>query len=189
MGVTRDNEPAASAATVPEPSESVERPRRSRSAGQASGAAAARRAAASPLRLYKPGQGVYVRWGTAAGAGVLAVGGANFLYDQLALLNNLVIQTLVPVAVLVVLGVTIFRLVGQNRKVVEFMIATEGELRKVSWPSTKEVLGATRVVIVTVLALSFILFVVDMVSIIVFSLIHLLRIDVLGRLFRTAGNT
>jgi preprotein translocase SecE subunit len=187
MGLNDDKERSVSAATMPEPQQPQEPSRRRAAAPKPR--APQRPGGGSPLRLYKPGQGVYVRWGTAAGAGVLAVGCANFLYDQLALVNNLWVQTLVPVAVLVFLGVMIFRMIGQKRAVVEFMIATEGELRKVSWPSNKEVLGATRVVIVCVLALSFLLFLVDMVSIVVFSLINLLRIDVLGRLFSAGGNT
>ncbi|MBS3820407.1 MAG: preprotein translocase subunit SecE [Planctomycetes bacterium] len=45
----------------------------------------------------------------------------------------------------------------------DFLIATEGEMKKVSWSSRKEVIGSTKVVIVTTFILAAILFIVDLV--------------------------
>jgi len=58
------------------------------------------------------------------------------------------------------------------------MIATEGEMKKVNWSSRKEVFGATRVVIVMVLALASFLFVVNMAFIILFKSIKVLKIPI-----------
>lgn len=136
---------------------------------------------ASPLRIYKPNQGVYLRWGSAIAAGVLGLAFARFLYDQLAWFG-FEVQTLLPLAIFIVLGMFAFRLLGQTKSVVDFMIATEGEMRKVNWSSRKEVIGATRVVIVVLLAMGFFLFIVDLLFIFFFEMIGVLHIGVLQRL-------
>ncbi|MBP9025581.1 MAG: preprotein translocase subunit SecE [Phycisphaerae bacterium] len=136
------------------------------------------RPAVSPLKIYKPGQGKHVRWGSAIGAGVIAVAGVRFFYEwlRLPLGDNLVLRTLIPVAVLAALGWLIFWLVFQKHTTVDFMIATEGEMKKVNWSSRKEVLGATKVVIFTVLALGFLLFIVDTLFMLAFSGMGVLKI-------------
>lgn len=142
---------------------------------------------ASPLKIVKPTQGTHVRWATAAGAGVLAVSGAHFVWEKIRLFSfieaNFALRTLVPVAVLLGAAWLIFWLVGRKQNVVDFLIATEGEMKKVNWSSRREVWGATRVVIVTVLALSFILFVVDIFFIVFFSSLGVLKFDLFTQLF------
>ncbi len=54
----------------------------------------------------------------------------------------------------------IFKLVNAPR-VANFLIETEGEMKKVTWPGKPQVMGATGVVIVTVLILATCLFVYD----------------------------
>jgi preprotein translocase SecE subunit len=143
------------------------------------------RPATSRSKIYKPGQGKHVRWGTAIGAGVVAAAGARFLYEWLPLPlgwlklpqgYELAVRTLVPVALLALLGWLIFWLVFQKRGPVDFMIATEGEMKKVNWSSRKEVLGATKVVIFTVLALGSLLFIVDTLFMLAFSGLGVLKI-------------
>jgi preprotein translocase SecE subunit len=150
------------------------------------------RAGGSPFAIYKAGQGTYVRWGSAAGAALIAVAGIFFLNDQLsrfALTQQtlLTVQTISSVVLLVVAGVVIFWLVGRKRNFVDFLVATEGEMKKVNWSTRREVIGATKVVIVTVLALSFILFVVDLFFIFFFSAIGVLKVDILKGLFGGGG--
>jgi preprotein translocase subunit SecE len=89
----------------------------------------------------------------------------------------------VPVVALLAMAYLIFWLVGRKPNVVDFMIATDGEMKKVNWSTRREVWGATRVVIVTVLALSVILFVVDMFFIFFFSALGVLRFDLMSELF------
>lgn len=170
--------------TVAEQAEKERRVDRGRQARRARGPAASspsprHAGAGSPLRIFKPGQGGYVRWGTAIGCAVITVAGAHFVYEQMArFTTDLWWRVLVPVAILVVLGYLVFRLVGQSKTAVDFMIATEGEMKKVNWSSRKEVFGATRVVIVMVLALASFLFVVNMVFIIFFKSIKVLKIPI-----------
>lgn len=146
-------------------------------------------AAGSPFRIYKSGQGVYVRWGSAGAAAVVAIAGVAFLAEQLTRFGfgssglSQTIQTLIPVAVLVSFAYLIFRFVGQHHGVVDFMIATEGEMRKVNWSTRKQIIGHTKVVIFTVLILGLILFVVDVLFMVFFSGIGVLRVDLLGRMF------
>ncbi len=129
--------------------------------------------------IYKPNQGTRVRWGSAIGAAVLCAWGAQFVWTWMPrIVNNQTARTLVPVALLVIAAYFIFRLIGQNRRIVDFMIATESEMKKVNWSTRREVLGATRVVIFTVFAMSFLLFLVDLLFILFFSSINVLRIDV-----------
>ena len=137
----------------------------------------------SAFTIYKPGQGQYTRWCTAIASGVILVGFAAFLREQLTRFQNEWIEYLLPAAALAILMYLLFRLLGKNRTVVDFMIATEGEMKKVNWSTRREVLGATRVVIVTMLSLAIILFVVDMFFMFFFESIGVLRIGMLGRLF------
>jgi preprotein translocase SecE subunit len=86
------------------------------------------------------------------------------------------------VVVLAAIGVGVFYLVGQNPRVVDFLVATESEIKKVNWSTRREVIGATRVVIVTVLALGFLLFLVNLVFIILFERIGVLRTNMSGQI-------
>jgi preprotein translocase SecE subunit len=149
-----------------------------------SASTAARAAGGGPgfFHIYKPGQGALLRWSTAAGAGIVALAGAAFLSDQLAWFSETV-RVLVPILFLVAMAILIFRLVAQKRSVVEFLIATEGEMKKVNWSTKREVIGSTKVVIVTILALGLILFLVDILFMLFFSSIGVLEIDVFKALF------
>jgi preprotein translocase SecE subunit len=144
---------------------------------------------ATPFWVYKPGQGSRVRWGTAIGALVIAIGGVSFAYEYLRLPfgDNLAARTLIPVALLAVVGWVVFWLVAQKRGTVDFMIATEGEMKKVNWSSRKEVLGATKVVIFTVLAMGAILACVDLIFIKFFQFINVLKIGDVSKMVGSGG--
>jgi len=137
------------------------------------------------LHLYKAGQGAYVRWVTAAAVGIVVCGIANFLYEQLARVGSdlLWVQVFIPVIILLILGYVTFKFLGQNKSVVDFMIATEGEMKKVNWSTRREVLGATKVVIATVLALGATLFAANILFMFVFESIGVLKIGMLSRMF------
>lgn len=144
----------------------------------------------SPIDLYKSGRGVYVRWCTAAGAGILLLAGGNFIYEQLGRVDfgqSLIWRYVIPL-VLVALGAYgIFLLCGRNRRLVDFFIATEDEMRKVNWSTRREVAGATRIVIFVLLLLGFILFFVDIIFMFFFQMIGVLRVGTLTSLFGGGG--
>lgn len=159
-------------------------------AGESPRAIAASEAArgGSPFEVYKSGQGTYVRFGTAVGGACIALGFVYFVYEQMAAFTfeqstMTIVRTSVTALLLAATAWLIFHLVGQRRNVVDFLIATEGEMKKVNWSSRKEVFGATKVVIVTVLALGIMLFLVDVLFILFFVAIKVLRIDILSGLF------
>jgi len=143
------------------------------------------------LRIYKQGQGFYIRVGTAIGAGVLIVAGAVFLYNELGgggwmsrdSRHFLPIQWGVTTGFIVIMGAFIYWLVGRSRKINDFFIATEGEMKKVSWSTRKEVVRSTKVVIISVIILGVFLFLCDMIFILIFSSINVLKGPGLERLF------
>jgi preprotein translocase subunit SecE len=140
------------------------------------------------LEFYKRGQGYYTRLGTALGSGLLAVLGCWALYNRLGGITtgNIVtanvktwIQTGIPTVLFLVLGWVIFKAVNVPRYA-DFMIATEGEMKKVSWSTRKEIVTSTRVVIFTVLLMSILLAVVDYGFAKLFTWMHVLKIIVIG---------
>lgn len=158
--------------------------------GAGGGYSADRKTSESPgfFHILKPGQGSFVRWGTAVATGIIAVSFASFLSDQMRLVTNLeTVQYFVPVVVLAALAIIIFRLIAQNRKVVDFLILTEREMKQVNWSTRREITGHTKVVIFVLLALGFILFVVDVLFIWFFDWIGVLRIGLLERMLGGGG--
>ncbi len=132
------------------------------------------------FEVYKPGQGYYTRMCTAVGGGVLILGAGNFLFNQLeAFVGDATwtkwMQMGVPALVVVGLGLALYWLVGVKRGTCDFLIATEGEMKKVSWSSRNELVGSTKVVIVTTLFMALLLFVVDMLFIEFFRFINVLE--------------
>ncbi len=130
---------------------------------------------------YKPEQGPRVRNWTAGGAGLLAALGAKFVYERLAVYRtdewwSLLIVYGIPVALVVGLGYLIFWIVYRHRPSGDFLIATEGEMKKVSWSTRREVIGATKVVILVTLLLAALLGVVDLIFMLFFQWIGVLKV-------------
>lgn len=110
---------------------------------------------------YKPLQGRRARLATAIGLGAVVLLGLVQLYYQLGDYPRTT-QLAVPVVVGAVLGWLLYRVV-EYPPFVEFLIATEAEMNKVSWTSKDELRRATIVVLVTVALMAFFLFGVDFV--------------------------
>jgi preprotein translocase subunit SecE len=91
-------------------------------------------------------------WGCYALAGKLGGYGGVGIYLRFG----------IPLVVLAGLGLLMFWLVNRPKNA-DFLIATEGEMKKVSWSSRKEVIGSTKVVIVTTFIMAALLFLVDMI--------------------------
>lgn len=114
-------------------------------------------------KIYKPGQGKYTRLGSGFAAAAIVVVGCVSLYRLLSDGDrSLWITTMVPVVIAVGLIAVVCWLM--NKPVVaDFMIAAEGELKKVNWSSRKEVAVSTIIVIVVVFAMAILLGVTDVV--------------------------
>ncbi|HHT9119283.1 MAG TPA: preprotein translocase subunit SecE [Candidatus Hypogeohydataceae bacterium YC41] len=139
------------------------------------------------LEIYKKNQGVYARVSLGAGLGILALMAAHSLYGSLielpelypgarvplvdvpftwGLLSSLVFFTLsafLVAATTIGLETGVKTLDNTSKKTVEFLIETQGELQKVSWPTREELTGSTVVVIVSVIILGIYIFAVDWV--------------------------
>jgi len=63
------------------------------------------------------------------------------------------ISTMVPAGLFVILALLIFWLVNKQ-SVADFMIAAEGEMKKVSWSSRQEITVSTIIVIVVVVLMA-----------------------------------
>ncbi|HUX02077.1 MAG TPA: preprotein translocase subunit SecE [Phycisphaerae bacterium] len=118
------------------------------------------------LQLYKIGQGRYLRAGTGVAVALVDLVVAYYLYT---LLLKYVADTLtykvylaygIPAVLFAGLGVAAFFYMNRPN-VVDFLVATESEMKKVSWSSRAELLGSTGVVILTVVALADLIFLLD----------------------------
>ncbi|HHN77587.1 MAG TPA: preprotein translocase subunit SecE [Phycisphaerales bacterium] len=58
-------------------------------------------------------------------------------------------------------SVAVYWFVGSNRRTVDFLINTDGEMRKVNWSTKKEIIGSTQVVIVAAFIIAAFLFLID----------------------------
>ena len=92
----------------------------------------------------------------------------------------------VPAAVGLVFGWLIFRLV-QYPPFVEFLIATEAEMNKVSWTSRDDLYRATTVVLTTVVLVAVFLFAVDWIWSNLLQILGVLKFGGGGAFGSTAG--
>ena len=86
--------------------------------------------------------------------------GAAALSGKLGAYAPPYIQFGVPALLMVALGLFAFWMVNRPKSA-DFLIATEGEMKKVSWSSKKEIIGSTKVVIIAVFMMAALLYVVD----------------------------
>ncbi len=140
-----------------------------------------RRPAGGFLTQYKPDQGKAIRTGTFVGLGLLIVWGAVSVKDQLTFYEGdeawrLLITPGIPILVAVVLGALAWRVSFVSKKSSDFMIGTEGEMKKVSWSTKREVIGSTKVVIMFTFMLALLLFGVDLVFQTAFQWIGVLKL-------------
>lgn len=119
------------------------------------------------LGLYKSDQGYWTRMLSMIGAGVLVLSGGMWLWNEIAKSdlsmsdNAIYYQGIAAGLVFAVGGFICYWLIYAKPGTAEFLIATEGEMKKVNWSTRKEVLGSAWVVIAISVIISAIIFVVD----------------------------
>ncbi|UCD51351.1 MAG: preprotein translocase subunit SecE [Phycisphaerales bacterium] len=119
-------------------------------------------------KIYKPGQGKYTRLCSGFTVAVIAAMGCWRLYEKLGATDlNLWIVSLVPVVAFAVFAGLIYWLLNKAL-LADFMIAAEGELKKVNWSSRREEVVSTIVVIVVLVGMAVLLGTTDMVFRLVF---------------------
>lgn len=109
--------------------------------------------------IYKRTQGRIARQVTFAAVAISIALGCWQLSNHWADANQ-VYQFLIPGALLAVGLWTAYRAVNYP-KFADFLIAVEAEMNKVSWPSRKELIRSTIVVLVTIFLLASVLFLYD----------------------------
>lgn len=113
--------------------------------------------------IYKRGQGKNTRLCSAFAVALIAGLGCLRLFSKLEAaswgLSNkttMWIATMVPAGLFVALALLIFWLVNKS-SIADFMIAAEGEMKKVSWSSRQEITASTIIVIVVVIVMAVLL--------------------------------
>ena len=131
------------------------------------------------LRFYKHGQGKLSRGVAALTVGLLGAFGCYRLYlwlggfkafrDELQGLEGILgtdiqvnLALVCSVGALALLTTGVY-LLSNNAKVADFLLDTEAELKKVSWPSRREVLKSSAVVMVVVALLGLYILLLDTV--------------------------
>ncbi len=129
-------------------------------------------------RVYKLGQGYWTRLLSGLGGGVLLVSLAFWLYNEVLKVQlgvGLEMRAAIAVGLVIIGGLFLFYLVGAAPRSCDFLIATEGEMKKVNWPSRKEIIGSTWVVICGVIIITAILFASDVLFALLFKKLQILK--------------
>ena len=128
------------------------------------------------LLRYKPGQGYYTRTLSFFWFLTLAMAMGGFLWQQLKAVKDHAIywQSGALVGVAFIFIPLLYWIINKP-KIADFMIATEQEMRKVNWPTRKEIVGSTVVVIGGTLLFAALLFVIDIAFASFFSSIGILK--------------
>lgn len=71
------------------------------------------------------------------------------------------VQASIAGVILLIGSVLIYLFVASKRQTVDFLIATDGEMKKVNWSTRREVQGSTMVVVIASFLLAMLIFVID----------------------------
>ncbi|MFH1421339.1 MAG: preprotein translocase subunit SecE [Planctomycetota bacterium] len=126
------------------------------------------------LKIYKSGQGKNARLVAAVSLSVLNLYGCYSLFNainsgkwaELVILEIPGVEVLLtpPLLVSVVLFLAVSFAIYWScnwHKSADFLIETEAELRKVSWPSKNELVGSSAIVLVVIILLSLLILGID----------------------------
>ena len=102
------------------------------------------------MGIYKKGQGYYTRLCTTIAYALLVAMGAFWIaqqFDGIHPIYAIYAQAGAAVLLIVIFGLLGYWVIGRRPKTVDFLIATEGEMKKVNWSTRREVVGSTFIVI------------------------------------------
>ncbi|MBN1123770.1 MAG: preprotein translocase subunit SecE [Sedimentisphaerales bacterium] len=114
------------------------------------------------FKIYKRGQGHNTRLWSAIILFAIVAAGCYRLHEELAAFNNPWLQNFLPAGLAAVAALAISWL-SNRPSVADFLIASEGEIKKVSWSSRKEIVSSTTIVIIVVICFGIMLTVADTV--------------------------
>jgi len=113
--------------------------------------------------------------GQPAGTGSELVANVNGVPQGKPIFEPMYLQFAGVVLLALVGGLAVFWYVGARAKSVEFLIATDGEMKKVNWSTRKDIIGSTQVVILWCVLLVCGLFLVDLAFSTFFRMIGVLQ--------------
>ncbi|MGA1045125.1 MAG: preprotein translocase subunit SecE [Phycisphaerales bacterium] len=104
------------------------------------------------MSIYKRGQGYTTRVTTAVAVGLVVALGAYWLWEEFAgaswfELPSIYISAGIATLFAAVCSIVSYWLIGVWTRSVDFLIATDSEMKKVNWSTRREVMGSTAVVI------------------------------------------
>ncbi len=115
--------------------------------------------------IYKQGQGYWTRLMSAIAGGMIVFMGAAWMWQQIAILGlgpkTIYVQGGSTVVVLGFFGALLYYLICVKPKCGDFLIATEGEMKKVNWSTRREIIGSTWVVIGLTFFIAVAIFILD----------------------------
>jgi preprotein translocase SecE subunit len=115
--------------------------------------------------IYKRGQGYWTRVGTVIGAALIGGFTAYSLYEHVPTFissHDMGIRVAgISVAAFLVVYVGLCWYLLNKPTNVDFLVATDSEMKKVNWTSRKELIGSTKVVVVFMFLVALFLFSVD----------------------------
>ena len=117
--------------------------------------------------IYKKGQGYWVRLMSAIFYGLIVFMGVIWLWAQLETarigdLEPVIVQGIAATIMILVLGIIGYWLIGTRVKTVDFMIATEGEMKKVNWSTRQEITSSTIIIIGLTMLIAMLCWVFDL---------------------------
>lgn len=95
--------------------------------------------------------------------------------ESIELFPRLYVQAAIAGVIILIGTVCLYYLVGIKPRTVDFLVATDGEMKKVNWSTRKEIIGSTQVVIVAAVLIAGILFIIDLAFSNLFKLIGVLE--------------
>ena len=132
------------------------------------------------LAVYKPGQGYYTRLGTVIGVALVSLPGLLWVREYFKLIeigktNPLYVAATGTILVGGAITFVTYYLVFVKPGSVDFLIATEGEMKKVNWSTRREVVGSATAVIFTAVILALFCWGLELLFVWFFQLIKVLE--------------
>jgi preprotein translocase SecE subunit len=133
------------------------------------------------MAVYKAGQGYYTRLGSVVGVSLVSLLGLLWAWDYLKLVkisgvNPLYVAAGGAIAIGALITAFTYYLVFVKPRTVDFLIATEGEMKKINWSTRREIIGSTTAVIFTAFFLALFCWVLELVFVWFFQLIRVLDV-------------
>ena len=130
--------------------------------------------------IYKAGQCYWTRMRSSIAAGLLIFMGAVWLWDTIAgvrvgNLQAVYVQAGAAVVFITVLAGFSYYLLCVHKRFVDFLIATEGEMKKVNWSTRREITGSTWVVISLTFIIASLIALLDLFYSMIFTTLNVLE--------------